>query len=102
VAGFERTPMFPQVPSMKELGYPRFNARQWYGMFAPAGTPRDIIMKVHAATLRGLQDPTVRKRLNEDGAEPTPNATPEEFGAMLRAEIAKWGKVVKAAGIQPE
>ena len=62
----------------------------------------DIIMKMHAATLRALQDPAVKKRLNDDGAEPTPNATPEEFGAMLRSETAKWAKVVKAAGIREE
>ena len=92
----------PDLPTIAEMGLPGYEAVQWYSLVAPTGTPRDIIMKVHAATLRGLQDPIVRKRLNEDGAEPTPNATPEEFGAMLRSEIAKWGKVVKAAGIQPE
>jgi tripartite-type tricarboxylate transporter receptor subunit TctC len=92
----------PELPTIAEMGLPGYEAVQWYSLVAPANTPRDIIMKVHASTLRALQDPGVRKRLNEDGAEPTPSATPEEFGAMLRSEIAKWGKVVKAAGIQPE
>ena len=59
-------------------------------------------MKMHATMLRGLADPAVKKRLSDDGAEPTPNATPEEFGAMLKSEIAKWGKVVKTAGIKEE
>ncbi len=92
----------PEVPTIAEMGLPGYEAVQWYGLVAPANTPRDIVMKMHAAILRALQDPAVRKRLNEDGAEPTPNATPEEFGALLRAEIAKWAKVIKAAGIKEE
>jgi tripartite-type tricarboxylate transporter receptor subunit TctC len=92
----------PELPTIAEMGLPGYEAVQWYSLVAPANTPRDIIMKLHAGTLRALQDAAVRKRLNDDGAEPTPSATPEEFGAMLRAEITKWGKVVKAAGIQPE
>ena len=63
----------------------------------------DIVGQDRAvAMLRGLADPAVKKRLNDDGAEPTPNATPEEFGAFIKSEMAKWGKLIKDAGIKGE
>ena len=102
VTSAQRSSGAPEVPTLAEGGLAGYEAVQWYSLVAPANLPRDIVMKVHAATLRALQDAGVRKRLADDGAEPTPSATPEDFGTMLRAEIAKWAKVVKAAGIQPE
>jgi tripartite-type tricarboxylate transporter receptor subunit TctC len=69
---------------------------------APAGTPRDIVMKLHAAVTRAVNDPEVKKRFLDDGAEITASATPEEFGNLVRAEVVKWAKVVKDAGIQSE
>ena len=97
-----RSSAAPDLPTIAEMGVPGYEAVQWYSLVGPAGLPRDIVMKMHAAVLRGLQDAGVKKRLAEDGAEPTPNATPEEFGAMLKSETAKWAKVVKAAGIKEE
>ena len=97
-----RSSAAPDLPTIVEMGVPGYEAVQWYSLVGPAGLPRDIVMKMHAAVLRGLQDAAVKKRLAEDGAEPTPNATPEEFGAMLKSETAKWAKVVKAAGIKEE
>ncbi len=102
VTSAQRSSGAPELPTIAEMGLPGYEAVQWYSLVAPAGTPREIILKMHAAMLRALQDPAVKKRLNEDGAEPTPNATPEEFGAMLKSEMLKWGKVVKSAGIQEE
>jgi tripartite-type tricarboxylate transporter receptor subunit TctC len=84
------------------MGLPGYEAVQWYSLVAPAGTPREIITRLHAGVVRALHDTAIRKRLIDDGAEPAPSATPEEFGAFMKAEIAKWAKVVKAAGIQPE
>ena len=75
---------------------------QWYGLLAPAGTPRDIIAKLHAGVVRALQDPDIRKRFVEDGAEPTPSNTPEEFGVFIRDELAKWAKVAREANIKAE
>lgn len=64
--------------------------------------PREIITKVHAAAVRALQDPEIRKRFVNDGAEPMPSSSPEGFREFMRAEAKKWAKVVKDAGIQPE
>ena len=102
VTSAARSSAAPELPTIAEMGLKGYEAVQWYSLVGPANLPRDIVMKMHAAMLRGLQDPGVRKRLNDDGAEPTPNATPEEFGAMLKSEMAKWAKVVKSAGIKDE
>jgi len=80
---------------------PGYEAVQWYGVLAPAGTPRDIISKLHAQIVRALQSADVRQRLLTDGAEPV-GSSPEEFAAFIRAETAKWAKVVKASGIAQE
>ena len=98
VAGFERTPMFPQLPTMKELGYPRFNARQWYGMFAPAGTPREIVMKLNEAIRQAVATPEVKDRYAEIGADVFVSS-PEEFGAFVKSEIERWHDIVKKYGI---
>jgi tripartite-type tricarboxylate transporter receptor subunit TctC len=98
VAGFERTPMFPQVPAMKELGYPRFNARQWYGVFAPAGTPREIVMRLNEAIRQAVAAPDLRERYAEIGADVFVTS-PEEFGVFVKAEIDRWQEIVKKYGI---
>ena len=98
VAGFDRTPMFPQVPSMKELGYPRFNARQWYGLFAPAGTPREIVMKLNESIRQAVASPEVRDRYAEIGADVFVSS-PEEFGAFVKTEIDRWHEIVRKYGI---
>ena len=79
-----------------------YEAVQWFGLLMPAATSRDIVMKLHAALARALQDAAVKKRFLDDGAEITPSATPEEFGNLLRVEVTKWAKVVKEGGLQPE
>ena len=98
VAGFERTPMFPRLPTMKELGYPRFNARQWYGMFAPAGTPREIVMKLNEAIRQAVATPEVKERYAEIGADVFVSS-PEEFAAFVKSEIERWHDIVKKYGI---
>jgi tripartite-type tricarboxylate transporter receptor subunit TctC len=75
---------------------------QWFGLLAPAGTPRDIITRLHGAVVQALDDPAVKKRYISDGADPRPSASPEAFGTFIRAELKKWEKVVKSAGIKPE
>jgi tripartite-type tricarboxylate transporter receptor subunit TctC len=102
VTSAKRMAVAPDIPTIAEMGVPGYEAVQWFGMLAPAGTPRDIITKLHTGVLRALQDPDVKKRFVDDGAEATPSKTPEEFGALIRSELAKWAKVVKDAGIQPE
>ena len=97
----QRSPALPEVPTVAEAGLPNFEVTTWYGVLAPAGTPRDIIAKLHAGVVRALQNPDVRKRLMNDGAEPV-GSSPPEFADYLRAETGKWAKVIKAAGIKPE
>ena len=87
------------MPTIAEAGVPGYEVVQWYGILAPANTPRDIIAKLHAATVRALQDPAVRERFVTDGGE-TVGSRPEEFAAVIRADLTKWGKVVKEAGIR--
>lgn len=101
VTGTKRAPGADDIPTIAEAGVPGYEAVQWYGVLAPAGTPRDIIGKLHTGVVRALQNPDVRKRLMNDGAEPV-GSSPAEFADYLRAETEKWAKVIKAAGIKPE
>ena len=92
----------PDIPTIAELGVPGYEAVQWFGQLAPAGTPREVVMKLHAGLARVLQDPEVKKRFVDDGAEATPSSSPEEFGALVRSELVKYAKVVADARIKPE
>jgi tripartite-type tricarboxylate transporter receptor subunit TctC len=101
VTSGKRSDALPDVPTLAEAGVPGYDSTQWYGVLAPAGTPRPIVTRLHGEIVRALRAPDVRERLAADGAEPV-GSSPEEFAAFIRAEIAKWAKVAKAAGIQPE
>ena len=96
----KRSVVLPELPTVAEAGVPGYEATNWVGMLAPAGTPRDIIARLHQEIVRILALPDVRDRLLTAGIEPAPLMTPEQFGEYLRAEVVKWGKVVKAAGIK--
>jgi tripartite-type tricarboxylate transporter receptor subunit TctC len=100
VTGTRRAPGADDIPTIAEAGVPGYEAVQWYGVLAPARTPGEIITRLHAGVVRALQNPEVRKRLNNDGAEAV-GSSPAEFGAYIRAETEKWAKVIKAAGINP-
>jgi len=102
VTSARRSNSAPELPTIAEAGLLGYEAVQWFGLLAPAGTPREIVTRLHAAVLQALQDPAVRKRFIEGGADPTPSKSPEEFGAAIRDEVRKWAKVVKDAGIKPE
>ena len=84
---------------MKELGYPRVDGTVWYGLLAPAGTPKPIIAKLNAESNRVLAMQDVKDRLTNAGVDAA-GGTPEEFGKFIRAEYDKWGPVVKAAGVK--
>ncbi len=102
VTSAKRTGAAPDIPTIAEQGVPGYEAVQWFGVLAPAGTPREIVAKLHAAVLRTLQDPEVKKHFGNEGADITPSRTPEEFGALIRSDLAKWVKVVKEGGIKAE
>ncbi|MEK6592225.1 MAG: tripartite tricarboxylate transporter substrate binding protein [Pseudomonadota bacterium] len=99
--GEKRSGAAPEVATMQEQGLKNFVVSSGFSLFAPAGTPRPIVDRVHAALLKALNDPGVKKNLSQQGAEIVAN-TPEQHDAFNKAEIAKWIKVVKAAGIEPE
>jgi tripartite-type tricarboxylate transporter receptor subunit TctC len=99
--GEKRSPAAPDVPTMIEAGVPGFVVTAGFGLFAPAGTPRLAIDRVLSALKASLSDPTVRERLSGEGADPA-GSTPEEYERFTRAEIEKWIKVARAAGIEPE
>lgn len=91
----------PAIPTIAEAGVPGYEAVQWFGVLAPAATPREIVSRLHGEIVRVLHSPEVRERFAADGADPV-GSTPEEFAAFLRAETAKWAKVAQQAGIRPE
>ena len=97
----QRTAAAPDIPTIAEGGLPGFDSVQWYGLFAPAHTPREIVERLNKETVAMLQTGQVRERLAADGAEIV-GSTPEAFAAFYQAELAKWAKVVKAAGIPLE
>ena len=95
----QRARALPDVPTLSEAGLPGFSGYAWFGMMAPAGVPRDIIMKLHGEVVKAMAPADVRKRMEDLGSEVVAN-TPEEFAAFQRSEIDKWGKVIKQAGIK--
>jgi len=94
----------PDVPTMDEAGVPGLHASFWHGLWAPKGTPKDIIAKLNTALVEALDDPAVRRRLAEigQGTWPREQQTPEALAAQQKAEIAKWWPIVKAANIKAE
>jgi tripartite-type tricarboxylate transporter receptor subunit TctC len=94
-----RLAAFPDIPTMKELGYPRVDGTVWYGLMAPAGTPKPIIAKLNTESNRVLAMQDLKDRLTNAGVDAA-GGTPEEFGKFIRAEYDKWGPVVKAAGVK--
>lgn len=96
-----RMKAFPNAPTMTELGFPRIAASIWYGMMAPAGTPKDIVTKLNTESNRILATQDVKDRMAATGIDAA-GGTPEEFTKFIRDELAKWGPVVKAAGAKAD
>ena len=100
VASERRAAAAPAIPTLAEAGVPGCESVQWYGLFAPAGTPQEILAWLHKETTAILRAANVRERLATDGLEVVANS-PEEFAAQIKADIAKWTRVVKAIGMTP-
>ena len=94
----KRLSALPDVPTIAESGFPGYEVNSWQGIFAPAGTPKDVVGKISSEAVRMLKLPQVQERIRQEGAEPV-GSTPEEFTKRVASEIAKWSKVAKAAGI---
>jgi tripartite-type tricarboxylate transporter receptor subunit TctC len=99
VSSEKRSSVIPEVPTIAEAGVPGYEVVQWFGILAPAGTPAEVVKRLHAASVRALQDPVVKERFFSDGGETVGNS-PEEFARIIRSDFEKWGKLVKAAGIK--
>ena len=98
--GPKRTPVLPEVPTVGET-IPGYEVVNWFGMVAPAATPRDIINRLHSDIVKVLRMPDIRERLAAQGADPVASST-EEFGAFMKAETAKWARVIKEANIRAD
>jgi putative tricarboxylic transport membrane protein len=101
VSALKRSAVLPEVPTLAEQGLEAFEAGSWYGFLVPAKTPREIVTRLHGEIMKALKLQEVRERMASLGTEPL-GSTPEEFAEQIRSDLEKWGKVVKAAGIQPE
>jgi tripartite-type tricarboxylate transporter receptor subunit TctC len=99
VSPARRSPAVPDVPTVAEAGVPGYDSGAWFGLVAPAHTPKDIVDKLSHETARILKLPDVSARLSDLGAEPV-GGTPEQFAAHIKAEIAKWAKVIKEANVE--
>jgi tripartite-type tricarboxylate transporter receptor subunit TctC len=97
----QRSQQLPEVPTIGESGYPGFEMTSWYGVCAPAKTPKPVIARVEAAVLKALADPDVHKRIAAQGVE-VRTTTGAAFDAFYKTELARWSKVVQEAGIKPE
>ncbi len=100
VSTLRRLAALPAVPTIAESGVPGYEVTTWYGLFAPAGTPPAIVRKVFTEVARIVRLPDVKERLDGLGTEETTNASPEEFVALVKADIAKYATVIKAAGLR--
>ena len=101
VTGARRSRLLPDLPTIAESGLPGYEASGWYGLMAPVATPREIVERLNSESIKVLRAPDVVERLSAQGAEPVGNSS-AEFGAFLRAEIEKWGRLARAIGLKPE
>ena len=101
VTGLSRVPAAPEVPTIHESGLPGYEVAGWYGLLAPAGTPREIVARLNAQIAAAMRAPDIVKRYSSEGADPV-GSTPEAFAEVITRDIAKWAKVIKASGARVE
>ena len=101
VGGAKRSPAAPEIPTVAENGLPGFDVTDWQGLLAPAKTPAAVVDRLNRETIRILGERDVKERLAAAGLQVVTN-TPTQFADFIRAEIDKWGKVIRSAGIKPE
>jgi tripartite-type tricarboxylate transporter receptor subunit TctC len=99
LATARRSPSLPDVPTMAEAGFPSVSADNWYGIIVAAATPKDVLAKLHAALVSALLAPETKQKMEAQGANAL-SSTPQELAEYMRKETAKWGKIIKAAGIK--
>jgi len=99
--GLKRSASVPDIPTVAEQGVAGFNGSSWLGLAAPAGTPKEIVARLSAATAKALASPEVRERFISQGVEPV-GSTPDEYAAFIAAEIPRWAAAARAGRIQPQ
>jgi len=97
----KRASVAPDIPTLAESGVPGYEATTWHGLFAPAGTPKEVIARLNAETVKALTAPELVEKFKANGVDPV-SSSPEEFGAFVQAELNRWRDAVKAAGLKPE
>jgi tripartite-type tricarboxylate transporter receptor subunit TctC len=98
----KNSPSIPGIPGSDEAGVPGFESTFWFGLYAPAGTPMEIVRRLHAAAARGLAKPEIRDKIASQGMDPAPSASPEAFAAEIRAEAPMWERVIRESGAKVE
>jgi len=96
------SPSVPGIPGTEEAGVPNYESTFWFGLYAPAGTPRAIVMRIHEAAVKGLARPEVREKIAVQGMDATPNASPESFDAEIRAEGPELERLLRDSGAKVE
>jgi tripartite-type tricarboxylate transporter receptor subunit TctC len=96
-----RLPSLPNIPTIAESGFPGYEVLGWYGLLAPVGTPRQVIIKLYEAVKQALNNPEVKEKMSADGADPV-GSTPEQFEEFLSKERIRWAKIIKASGIESD
>jgi len=102
VTGAQRSPLFPELPTISESGIPGYEVMSWIAMFAPAGTPAAIVKRVSAEASKGVRQPDAADTFAKQGLDQSPTGSPDELDKMIRAEVPKWSKLIKAVGIKAE
>jgi tripartite-type tricarboxylate transporter receptor subunit TctC len=97
----QRSPLAPEIPTVAEAGLPGYEQTAWFGVLAPAGTPREIIGRLNGEIIKVLNSPDVKERFGKQGVE-VRTSTPEQFSTFLRSEVDRWGKVIREAGIKAD
>jgi tripartite-type tricarboxylate transporter receptor subunit TctC len=100
VSSASRLPAFPDIPTAEEAGLPGYVITTWYGVFTPTGTPAAIVNRLHADTVKAMQSPETRSKLEGIGADGTVSRSPEEFAALVRADTARYARIVKSIGLK--
>ncbi len=101
VTSARRSPLAPDVPTVAEAGVPEYEASPWYGLLVPAGTPRDIVSRLHVQSVQALKLPDVKERFGATDIDPV-GSTPEQFDIYIRSEVSKWAREIKVSGLKPE
>jgi tripartite-type tricarboxylate transporter receptor subunit TctC len=101
VTSTKRVPQLPDVPTVAESGFPGFDAATWFVLVAPTGTPPEAIARINAETKKIMASPELKQRFETLGMIPDQDRAPDEINAYIKSEIAKWGKVIKDAGVKP-